>query len=223
MADITSVIDNLKDKSGTIVYPRTLTKATYDDSGNRLDNILSEEKVYSQNVAGTYNATCTYNGLINVYTLDLSDTSITTINNTFFTLRFIAPNDYSEGDAFLFNSSQYTPVDVSFTSGQVVLINLDSQTLKCYSLGGGGAKVASEISITTIPNLEATNVQGALEELQSDLTTVQNQLLNVGGVVVSDTAPDVTKTTVLWVDLGNNSILKYSDGTQWLPVGSVWK
>ena len=53
MADITSVIDNLKDKSGTIVYPRTLTKATYDDSGNRLDNILSEEKVYSQNVAGT--------------------------------------------------------------------------------------------------------------------------------------------------------------------------
>lgn len=44
-----------------------------------------------------------------------------------------------------------------------------------------------------------------------------------GGVIVSGTAPDVSQTSVLWVDTANNSIAKYSDGNQWLPIGSVWK
>ena len=43
-----------------------------------------------------------------------------------------------------------------------------------------------------------------------------------GGVIVSATAPDVNNTSILWVDLGNSAIAKYSDGNQWLPIGSVW-
>lgn len=46
MAETTSVIDNLKDKSNNILYPRTLVKAVYDDDGNRLDNLLKRDEYY---------------------------------------------------------------------------------------------------------------------------------------------------------------------------------
>ena len=46
MAETTSVIDNLKDKSNNILYPRTLVKAVYDDNGNRLDNLLKRDEYY---------------------------------------------------------------------------------------------------------------------------------------------------------------------------------
>lgn len=36
------LIKKIKNKLGTIIYPETLTKAIYDEDGNRLDNILSQ-------------------------------------------------------------------------------------------------------------------------------------------------------------------------------------
>lgn len=39
-----AIIDDLKDKSGDIIYPRTLTKAIYtEDTSERLDNILTNK------------------------------------------------------------------------------------------------------------------------------------------------------------------------------------
>lgn len=43
MASTISVIDNLKDKSDNIVYPRTLVKAVFDDNGTRLDSLLNQK------------------------------------------------------------------------------------------------------------------------------------------------------------------------------------
>lgn len=52
MAETTSVIDNLKDKSGNILYPRTLVKAVYDDDGTRLDSLLNQKDNISNKISG---------------------------------------------------------------------------------------------------------------------------------------------------------------------------
>ena len=251
-----------------------------DASGNPLINATSlnlKNDTYFENVAGTYNATCTYNSALTSYTLTLVNTNII-ITDNIFTLRFSAPNEYQEGSNFIFDGVTYIPTNPDFESGQIVLINFDKSTTKCYFSSGSGKGKASDISVEEIPNLGATNVQGALANLTTKVTANTNNIITLsetvsgitsgttvvpksnhavsadsatnstnssqlegknlsyvmdynnltnkpqqGGLIVSSAAPDVTKTTVLWVDLGNNSILKYSDGTQWLPVGSVWK
>ena len=39
------LIKKIKNKLGQIIYPETLTKAVYDENGNRLDNILSQSNL----------------------------------------------------------------------------------------------------------------------------------------------------------------------------------
>ena len=46
-------------------------------------------------------------------------------------------------------------------------------------------------------------------------------LSNVAPSIVSNTAPENKKA--LWIDTANSSILKYYDGSSWVPVGAVWK
>lgn len=52
MANTTSVIDNLKDKNGNLLYPRTLVKAVYDDDGTRLDSLLNQKDNISNKISG---------------------------------------------------------------------------------------------------------------------------------------------------------------------------
>ena len=249
-----------------------------DESGNNVVNASSlnlKGDTYFENVAGTYNAICAYSS--NIYTLTLANTNIN-ISENIFTLRFAAPNSYQENSSFVFGGITYTPVDPAFETGQVVLINFDKSTSKCYFSSGSGKGTADGITIVAIPGISSGNVQGALEEIMTainghtsninstntridgiingtttvgnashagtadtatsagdasalsgkDLSYVMNynNLTNKpaeSGVIITSTAPDVSRTTMLWIDLGNSAVLKYSDGTQWLPVGSVWK
>lgn len=207
MADtpVESIIDSLRTKDGKILNPKSLTKAIYDENGVRLDTRLEnavyvsnsiptrvetvnadllnkKDSSYYQNVAGVYNANCTYSE--NLYTLTLTDLDIT-LDKTVFTLRFIAPNDYQENSNFSFNGITYTPTDPSFILNQVVLINFNSDTSKCYfSSGSGGAKIASDISIDAISGLNADNVQTAIETLQTNKQNTgdyaTNTALNTG-------------------------------------------
>ena len=209
------------------------------------DTLEHKDKSYYVNISGTYNANCSYSN--NTYMLSLSDTSIT-VTNTVFTLRFIAPNEYQEFATFTFGEDVYTATDAYFVSGQVVLLNFNKNTLKCYFSSGSGGSFsgsAADVSIDTISGISALNVQDAFEEIMNgtakvgdsnliggktlEYITDYNNLTNKptisagGGVVVSAEQPDISKTDFLWVDLGNNAILKYSTGTEWVPVGSVWK
>lgn len=52
MANTTSVIDNLKDKNGNLLYPRTLVKAVFDDDGTRLDSLLNQKDNISNKISG---------------------------------------------------------------------------------------------------------------------------------------------------------------------------
>lgn len=52
MANTTSVIDNLKDKNGNLVYPRTLVNAVFDDDGTRLDSLLNQKDYISNKISG---------------------------------------------------------------------------------------------------------------------------------------------------------------------------
>ena len=51
MANTTSVIDNLKDKNGNLVYPRTLVNAVFDDDGTRLDSLLNQKDYISNKIS----------------------------------------------------------------------------------------------------------------------------------------------------------------------------
>lgn len=239
------------------------------------DSLNLKKDTYFENVAGTYNAICAYSS--NVYTLTLLNSEIN-ITDDLFTLRFAAPNDYQENSTFSFGGVVYTPSDPAFEASQVVLINFDKTTSKCYFSSGSGKGVATDITLVAIPGLDSTTVQGALEELTTKISantnsinTLNTNVTNItngttvvpkanhavsadsattatnstqlggrdlayvldynnltnkpqeGGLVVSSAAPAVSRTTILWVDLGNSAILKYSDGTQWIPVGAVWK
>jgi hypothetical protein len=121
-----------------------------------------KDNSYFENVASIYNANCVYQ---EGYILTLENTDIT-ISSNIFTLRFIAPSSYIDNKTFKFNEVDYTPVDTSFEEGQVVLLNFDSKSQKCYS-SSGGTKDASKIETTTIDGISSTNVQGALAELKN--------------------------------------------------------
>lgn len=232
-------------------------------------------KSYYENVANTYNATCGYSD--NLYSLVLSNTEIS-IPDNIFTLRFPAPNNFVKGSTFYFSGTEYTPLDPAFDEGQVVLLNFDKTTAKCYFSSGSGKGVATDITINPIEGLESTNVQGAFVELLAKITTnttnIATNTLNIskivdgttkvakaaqadnatnattavnstqlggkdlsyvlnynnltnkpigGGIQVSSVAPSVALTTLLWIDLGNNAMAKYSNGSAWIPVGTVWK
>ena len=43
---------------------------------------------------------------------------------------------------------------------------------------------------------------------------------SAGGSVVSATAPE--DTNVLWVDTANSNLLKFYDGSAWIPVVGAW-
>lgn len=233
---------------------------------------------YFENVAGTYNASCSYS--TNQYSLTLLNNEIE-ITESIFTLRFASPNEWVDGSNFLFDGNVYTPVDPAFISGQIVLLNLNKDTKMCYFSSGSGKGEAIDITVSEIPGISAGNVQDALSELLEkinknvqDIVSINQNITNIvdgttpvaeathstnadnainatnaensstlegkdlayimdynnltnkpteGGLVVSSEQPDVSRNTILWVDLGNNAILKYSDGDQWIPVGSVWK
>lgn len=41
-----------------------------------------------------------------------------------------------------------------------------------------------------------------------------------GGTYINSTAP--SDTTLFWIDTANGGILKYHNGTSWIPVKAVW-
>lgn len=54
------------------------------------------------------------------------------------------------------------------------------------------------------------------------LTLLKPKLENQGsgGIEIGDTAPP--DTTIAWIDTKSGGILKYHNGTDWVPVKSVW-
>lgn len=54
-----AIIDNIKDKLGNIIYPRTKAKAVYTESGSTVENVLIE-KFFSASAASEYNPSGTY-------------------------------------------------------------------------------------------------------------------------------------------------------------------
>lgn len=55
----------------------------------------------------------------------------------------------------------------------------------------------------------------------SDITNLNSALDNISPAIVSGTAPSNTKA--LWIDTANSGVLKYHNGSSWVPVGAVWK
>lgn len=135
-----------------------------DKSGNSVVNaslLNLKEDTYFENVAGTYNAICAYSS--NTYALTLTNTNIN-ISENIFTLRFAAPNSYQENSNFVFGGTTYTPVDPAFETGQVVLINFDKSTSKCYF---SSITVDSALSDTSTNPVQNKVVKATLDNKQA--------------------------------------------------------
>lgn len=187
-----------------------------DDEGGSGRDITIEGNplTYWQNLTGTWNAVCTAGE--DTYNLVLADTGVD-VNLNYFTLRFIAPENYQDGFTFTFDGEIYTADSAEFETDQVVLLNFNKNNNKCYfSAGVGGGGSASEITITSQSGWSATNVQDAITELQDAVDG-----LVPAAYVVQATAPSNTKQ--LWVDTSSTpNVLKYYNGSAWTGVVGNW-
>lgn len=61
-----------------------------------------------------------------------------------------------------------------------------------------------------------------MAKLRAD-STVGGEPIGTGSsaIVIGTATPDVTKTDTLWIDTGNNSVIKYSNGTSWIATGGA--
>ena len=187
-----------------------------DDEGGSGRDITIEGNplTYWQNLTGTWNAVCTAGE--DTYNLVLADTGVD-VNLNYFTLRFIAPDNYQDGFTFTFDGEIYTADSAEFETDQVVLLNFNKNNNKCYfSTGVGGGGSASEITITSQSGWSATNVQDAITELQDAVDGLIS-----AAYVVQSSAP--TNTKQLWVDTSSTpNVLKYYNGSAWTGVVGNW-
>lgn len=144
------------------------------------------------NSIATYNAVAVYSE--NLYTLTLQDSSLTAISD-FFSLRFIAPNNYVSNATFVFNGITYTPVNASFETNQVVFANFNKIEKKVYfSAGKGGGSIdASDIKVasfvTTDTEYPESDVQTSIKDLYTNFeghSSTLNTLNDSVGAINSD-------------------------------------
>lgn len=131
-----------------------------------LKTLIQLTKKEINNIA-TYNAIAIYSE--NLYTLTLQNSNLTAIPD-FFSLRFIAPNNYITDAVFVFDEITYAPVNASFETNQVVFANFNKTEKKVYfSAGKGGSTDASDIKVasfvTTDTEYPESDVQSCIKDL----------------------------------------------------------
>lgn len=214
-----------------------------DDEGGSSGDVTIEGNplTYWQNLTGTWNAVCTAGE--DTYNLVLADTGVD-VNLNYFTLRFIAPNNYQNGFTFTFDGKVYTADSAEFETDQVVLLNFNKNNNKCYfsaGVGGGGGESASGITLdstisvphiispgdnvgTSMPTLDAgDSIQQVLTDIYNWLFMLVQDINNLSAAayVVQATAP--TNTKQLWVDTSSTpNVLKYYNGSAWTGVVGNW-
>lgn len=123
------LIKQLKDKLGNLIYPQTLTKAVYDESGNRLDNTLAtlntnltNKTTYSTNEVevGTFDGKTLYRKVFSYAMTDfVSSSSLENIrlnhglSNVTFRKIEVA---YHQGSVFFGSPYTHYPSGVIYTS-----------------------------------------------------------------------------------------------------------
>jgi hypothetical protein len=94
-----------------------------------------------------YNATCAYT--TNLFTLTLTN-SVTTKPN-YYSVLFKATNDWVAGSSFKIGTKAYTPVNASFSKDEIVLVNFDETTSKCFFKSGVTKTVTTTELTETLP------------------------------------------------------------------------
>ena len=88
------------------------------------------------------------------------------------------------------------------------------------SLNEQGKVPASELPpLNYVPTSEK-GTPGGVAILDKDGKVPEEQLPVQGGLVAQPEPPGNTKLG--WIDTGSGNILKYYNGTDWVPIGSVW-
>lgn len=77
--------------------------------------------------------------------------------------------------------------------------------LKKVTLGGFAVLFASKFGIP---------------EVKAATSAVVSDNINSGGVHIGNSAPANIK--LAWIDTGNYGVMKYHNGTSWIPIRSTW-
>lgn len=72
----------------------------------------------------------------------------------------------------------------------------------------------------TEANNDIAAVDTKTQQNSAAITQLQTQIGDLGGFQAGTTAP--TKTNLLWIDTGNNNLLKYYNGSKWVPISAAW-
>lgn len=81
------------------------------------------------------------------------------------------------------------------------------------------ANSASDAASNSIKISQMGKING-VATLDKNGKVPKDQLPTTGGYVRQATAPD--DTSLLWMDSANGDIMKYYNGTSWVPQVSVW-
>lgn len=72
----------------------------------------------------------------------------------------------------------------------------------------------------TEANNDIQEVNNKTQQNSAAITQLQTQIGDLGGFYAGTTAP--SKTNLLWIDTGNNNLLKYYDGSKWTPISAAF-
>lgn len=167
----------LKSDLSNVVYVDDLTSG--DIEGINASYLENKSGSYYQNISATYNAVAVFSEGSSAYTLTLSDTGLT-VTPTFFSLRFIAPNNYVANSSFIFNGITYTAVNAAFDINQVVLAHFNSTNSTVYFTAGKSEIAAEEVTVASFTTIDteyvASNVQEHIEFIYNDLANKTSEI-----------------------------------------------
>lgn len=72
----------------------------------------------------------------------------------------------------------------------------------------------------TEANNDIQEVNNKTQQNSAAIAQLQTQIGDLGGFYAGNSAP--SKTNLLWIDTGNNNLLKYYNGSAWIPISAAW-
>ena len=72
----------------------------------------------------------------------------------------------------------------------------------------------------TEANNDINAVNNKTQQNTAEISQLREQIGDLGGFYAGNSAP--SKTNLLWIDTGNNNLLKYYNGSAWTPISAAW-
>jgi hypothetical protein len=187
------------------------------DLDTRLDKVdtqLSESaKQADLDAVALYNATCVYT--TNVFTLTLAKAPTTLPN--MYTVRVKTTNDWVDSSTIKIGTKTYTVSNAAFVNGDIVMINVDEVTAKCFFKSGGGGGLTETLP-QQVDTFTAVAGDGVINLTWSNSNTnylAGYYIIYKQGSVAPTTLNDGSKIDITNPSATSQQITGVTNGTQY--------